>query len=76
MTTITVEGKAIPFDVALQRARIRCMTSSPVDVRSATQDQLKRRQKEIRHYLFLRKIDALTSAGIERRDTGEWKLNN
>ena len=65
MTTVTIKGKAVPFDKALQRARIACMTNSPVDVKTATREQLERRQREIRHYLFLRKVDELTSAGIE-----------
>lgn len=70
MTTVNMNGKEVPFDEALRRARIAYMNSRTIDVHTATKEQLERRLQDVRLYLFLQKIEARLYSGIERRDTG------
>lgn len=60
MTTVTVKGKSIPFDEALQRARIAAMAGTTVDMRTMTVTELEARKRQIEHYKMLRKIDDIT----------------
>lgn len=64
MTTININGREIPLDTALHRARIRKLIGKK-DVRSMTDDELKRYQED---------VAALRVAALERKATFEKKV--
>lgn len=59
MTTIRTEKRTEPLEDAIKRARIRVL-AKPYH-RGMTTAELKQRQKDLRHYENLRRIDEMTS---------------